>query len=422
MPSTFGLPMRQHLIRLLSCSTGIRATPEIGRYRYVPLFAVWLRTRLHAADEQLPAAINANISRWAEANGMLAEAVHHALRTPDFERATALLLGDIATTLKCPSDSLLNLLALFPMKEIVARPSLALLYAYLLVNDNRLSAAQSLIDQTEASMSDNLPYTFTPTGENLRGYFATIRSRVALLRYDLERGRSLMMESASLLQGPGMLYNHYNAIARPGYWAGDNQGYGIIQTILGESYYMRGQFAEAERFLLRGRSIGLDLLDTGIVIPASLTLIQLRITTGETEAAFAILEETRLQVAAYATDQAVWICHDSSRASMFGACSRGVGVRGATRPICRVDESAILSGGDQSAAGAAVSCRRRRGGGHSQAGTIAGDGKSARLGAALSGGMGPSGSSNPCIDQTFASFLHLRRSRHTRFLPQAGRS
>lgn len=55
---------------------------EGGRFRYVPLFAAWLRVRLNEMDERAPARIHALVSRWAEERGMLAEAVWHALRTP----------------------------------------------------------------------------------------------------------------------------------------------------------------------------------------------------------------------------------------------------------------------------------------------------------------------------------------------------
>jgi LuxR family maltose regulon positive regulatory protein len=299
---------------------------EGGRFRYVPLFAAWLRTRLYESDERAPATIHALVSRWAEERGMLVEAVWHALRTPDMERAAGLLLGDIEITLAQPCGRLLELLDQFPTQEVVRRPSLALLHAFLLINDHRISAAEKVIDLAEALMTDEF-YSFGPTGENLRGYFATIRSRIALMRLDSERGIALMHEAAALLQGPGRLYTHFNAmepagssllrsnagfwgaidqaLAIYGYaeplWGGSNQGYGIIQTILGECYYLRGQLEEAERSLQRGLFIGLDLLDTGIVLPAALTLVQLRLATGETQAARAMLEEIRLQIAARAS-------------------------------------------------------------------------------------------------------------------------
>ena len=289
-----------------------------GFNRYHPLLTLFLRTRIHQTDRAADiASLHGRISRWSENNGTLAEAVQYALQVPDYERASALLLADIAATVTCPAPVLLRLMEQFPAAELNRRPSLAMFYAWMLTAEHRIAAAETILNQMEPHITDER-IAFVPTGENLRGYLATIRSRISLMLRDSERGIALMHEAASLLNGPGYLYAHANLLdscgssllrSSVGYWgatdqsieiygyaeplwSGVNQGLGIIHTLLGECYYERNQLIRGEQSLLSGRRIGLDLQDTGIVLPASIALIHLRWSRGEHQAAQILLDET----------------------------------------------------------------------------------------------------------------------------------
>lgn len=289
-----------------------------GRYRYHTLFAQFLRRRFKQLDKTEYVSLHEKISLWSENKGYMLDAAQHALYIPDYDRASSLLLEDIDSTIACPRQSLISLLEQFPGTEISKRPSIAMFYAWLLITENRIAAAETVLDSAEAQMVEE-SYIFTPTGENLRGYIASIRSRIYLLRRDTERGIALMHETAMLLNGPGYLYRHANtldpcgnsllnsnvgywgaidqAVAVYGYaeplWEGINQGYGIIHATLGECYYERNQLTRAEKSLTNGRRIGLDLLETGIILPATITLARLRWNCGEQQAALILLEETR---------------------------------------------------------------------------------------------------------------------------------
>lgn len=293
-----------------------------GHYRYHTLFARLLRTRFKEFDRSGYVAMQERISLWSEKNGFLLEAVQHALLIPDYERASALLLGDITATVSYPRQSLIRLLDQFPSMEIARRHSIAMVYAWLLTAEHRIAAAETVLDQSEALMTEE-DYLFAPTGEDLRGYIASIRSQIHFIHRDTERGMALMQETATRLSGAGYLYNHINtldpcgssllksnvgywgaidqSIAVYGYaeplWSGVNQGYGIIHAVLGECYYERNQLTEAEKSLLIGRRVGLDLRDEGIILPATLTLVQLKWALGEQQAAQILLDETRKLIA-----------------------------------------------------------------------------------------------------------------------------
>jgi|GEM_PF-1312856 len=291
-------------------------------YRYHPLFRSWLHSRFRESEKMIYEQVRERTIRWLERTGNLFEAVRLALLVPDYDRAEALLLADIGATFSAPKPNVLGILERFPNEETNRRPSIAMLYAWFLAAEHRISAAERALDGAEARMEDR-PFAFPPTGEDLRGYFASIRSRIAYLRRDSEQGMALMRRTEELLNGPGLLYSQYNTIdpcgssllnsdaghwgaidqtiamceyAEP-LWNGENQGYGIIQILLGECRYERNKLDSAEISLQKGRRIGLDLMDTGLILPASLTLVSLRWARGERQAARVMLQETAAIIA-----------------------------------------------------------------------------------------------------------------------------
>lgn len=295
----------------------------VGQYRYHPLFVRFLRTRFSQLDKDGFAAGQERMIAWLTRHVGVDEAVRHALRIPDYDRASALLLEDIAATFSYPKPTIIELLQQFPHAELGGRPSIAMIYAWFLAAEHRTALAETVLDQAELRMTGD-SYVFPPTGENLRGYFASIRSRIHYRRRDAEKGMALMKETEALLNGPGYLYSHFNTIDPEGYsllksdaghwgaidqtiamceyaepaWKGVNQGYGMIRILLGECHYERNRLSLAEEHLLQGRKIALDLRDSGLFLPASLALVQLKRARGEYRAAQTMLQETRKLAAA----------------------------------------------------------------------------------------------------------------------------
>ena len=72
------------------------------------------------------------------------------------------------------------------------------------------------------------------------------------------------------------MINRFDCAEGKAGWNGINEGYGIMESLLGECFYERNQLIQAEKFLLNGRKIGLDLMDPGLLLPTSLTLVQLK--------------------------------------------------------------------------------------------------------------------------------------------------
>lgn len=288
-----------------------------GQYRYHNLFLRFLRIRFKELDKPRYHLMHGRSSVWFEQHGYVLEAVRHALHTADYDRASGLLLADMAVTFSYSKQDLIGLLERFPESEIHRRPSVAMLYAWCLTAEHRITAAETVLHKTEAYMTDDR-CVFSPTGEDLRGYIASIYSRIYFLRRNTEKGLAYMLETGERLNGPGYLYSHANTLDPGGSsllkcdvghwgaidqsiamcevgkaaWNGFNQGYGIIESLLGECYYERNELVKAEKFLLNGRKIGLDLMDTGLLLPTTLTLVHLKHEMGEQQAAQSLLEET----------------------------------------------------------------------------------------------------------------------------------
>ena len=62
-------------------------------YRYHHLFADLLRQRLRQTQPESVPTLHTRASEWYEQNGLIDEAIEHALRAEDFERAAHLIEG-----------------------------------------------------------------------------------------------------------------------------------------------------------------------------------------------------------------------------------------------------------------------------------------------------------------------------------------
>jgi LuxR family maltose regulon positive regulatory protein len=100
-------------------------------FRYHRLFADLLRQQLRTVGKQgLAPRLHERASRWYEAEGYPAEAVHHALAGSDWERATTLIADAGESMLKSGKvTTLLAWLQALPDEEMRARPQLCLGYS-----------------------------------------------------------------------------------------------------------------------------------------------------------------------------------------------------------------------------------------------------------------------------------------------------
>ncbi|MCB0194159.1 MAG: tetratricopeptide repeat protein [Anaerolineae bacterium] len=137
-------------------------------YRYHHLFADLLRQQLRQkppllsslalgsgeADQSpegnIPAKLHLRASRWYEQNGLLSEAIHHALAAEDFER-TATLLELIWPTMSGSFQSAIWLRWAEPLPDSVVRvrPVLSMAYGWALLDLGQLEAGELRLQDVE---------------------------------------------------------------------------------------------------------------------------------------------------------------------------------------------------------------------------------------------------------------------------------
>jgi LuxR family maltose regulon positive regulatory protein len=147
-------------------------------YRYHQLFVDVLRGRLASgATPEIVAALHRRASAWFDAQGLVAEAVHHALAANDGERAARLmeLHGD-AIWMHGGLATLLRWLTALPDAALAAHPKLALNHAFMLVAQDAFAPAERRLTAAE----DVLRAAPAPDPA-LLGQAAVIRMAIALL-------------------------------------------------------------------------------------------------------------------------------------------------------------------------------------------------------------------------------------------------
>jgi LuxR family maltose regulon positive regulatory protein len=154
-------------------------------YRYHHLFADVLGQRLIQEHPDLLPALHKRASGWFEEQGLVPEAIHHALEAQDWERSVRLIESSgMAIVLSRQVKTMLGWIDEIPEELVRERPILCTIHAIALVFLNRPDAAETRLQQAERRLRG------TPTTEETRavlGRAAVIRAAVARFSGDLER-------------------------------------------------------------------------------------------------------------------------------------------------------------------------------------------------------------------------------------------
>jgi LuxR family maltose regulon positive regulatory protein len=240
-------------------------------YRYHHLFADLLRHRLRRnSPDQLPA-LHCRASEWYEQNGLLAEAIGHALAAADFERASALIeqtawevltRGEIAM--------LLSWLNRLPDELARSRPRLRMFNAWARAMAGQPDAAESYLQDIDS--------------EDPQGEVAAVRAYVAFLQQD---SRAIELSRQALEHLPKQ-----NSFMRS-----------IMAMSLGTAYYWAlGDPVAAMRSLTKAVSLGQAAGDSYLVLMATSTLGQAQQMRGQLYQAAETYRQA-LQLATLSTSQ-----------------------------------------------------------------------------------------------------------------------
>jgi LuxR family maltose regulon positive regulatory protein len=213
-------------------------------YRYHRLFADLLRAR--AADlqpERLPG-LHSRASTWYEENGLLDEAVHHALAAGDLARVGGLIEAHgMPMLMRGELTTLLRWIAALPEERIQASARICVLHAWALLLTGQVGAIESRLRTVERLQQA------APAGD-LQGEIATIRAYVAAQQGDVERTIALARLALERL---------------------DPSSHGvraIVSFVLGGACLLRGDVAAAAEALREAGTVGLQGGNVHIVAPA----------------------------------------------------------------------------------------------------------------------------------------------------------
>ncbi len=180
-------------------------------YRYHRLFADLLRQRLHQSPPSFPPArggdaspsippasggeerggapvLHRRASEWFEQNGLVAEAIDHALAAEDLERAADLIEQNAeATLMRGEVATFLRWVSALPDELVHARPSLCVFYAWiLLMRGQPLEVIESFLHNADRG-DEIVAGRVTALRGLMAGFQGQVSRAVALSRRALEQ-------------------------------------------------------------------------------------------------------------------------------------------------------------------------------------------------------------------------------------------
>jgi LuxR family maltose regulon positive regulatory protein len=166
-------------------------------YRYHQFFADLLRHRLSSSRPDALPALHRLASQWFEGEGLIAEAVHHALAAEDFDRAAG-LIEKVAMSMitEGKGTTLMSWLARLPVHLVVNRPWLCVWGAWANLLAGRVDAVKPLAESVEAALTEADPGSQT---DRLRGHSLALKAFLARARGDLEQSIGLINEAMGLI-------------------------------------------------------------------------------------------------------------------------------------------------------------------------------------------------------------------------------
>ncbi len=184
-------------------------------YRYHHLFADALRARLAARGADRVSELHAAASRWLAGNGLLSDAVRHAIASGDHEHAADLVELTLADLRRRRQDrTLRNWLVALPEDVVSRRPLLAMFMGWSRLSEGDFDGVEGWLHAAEAGLDTAPPLTIPTAGalaeaaadregelRSLPAMIAVYRASVAQARGDVD-GTVAHARRALALAGP----------------------------------------------------------------------------------------------------------------------------------------------------------------------------------------------------------------------------
>ena len=226
-------------------------------YRYHHFFRDLLRNRLqHSHPAKIPE-LHHLASSWYQKNGLLPEALDHAISGAHYEDAAAMIENQGNSMLANGTwGQLLKWLKTLPDEIILARPLLAVFYIWGLVLSSQMEDVEKRLMDLEHALSKG----DWPAKENqiLHWHLRAIRGRAAYLSGDFQMAVDLTSEALEHLDEQEKTFRS------------------ILGITLGSSYFLAGELSAASRILAETQKISQQADNLIYAIDAAGALAQIQ--------------------------------------------------------------------------------------------------------------------------------------------------
>jgi LuxR family maltose regulon positive regulatory protein len=233
---------------------------ERNWYRYHPLFADMLRSRLRQANSNGFTDLHRRAAEWYARNKFLPEALNHALAAGDQEYAAFLVEQNALPMLL--HGELTTLLGWLDKVEASSprRPWLSIYLAWVFVHTGQQEKAAAILDQIEQKAL----LSVTPIDlQEMRGHIAAIRAHISAYRWD---GAGAIAYSQQALE----LISETNLPIRS-----------FVAQVLGGAYLLSGDLEGASQGLTKAAQIGKTAGNLHVAVLATFMLASLLADQGQ---------------------------------------------------------------------------------------------------------------------------------------------
>ena len=240
-------------------------------YRYHRLFADLLRSRLEKDDGERVSALHRRASAWCEGQGLISEAVGHALAAGEVERVARMAKQNALATMDHGQlTTLVGLLDALPDEVVSSRPWLCVAHAWALMFAGQLDAVELRLESAETTLDRfgdatraEGPALSTGEGRHLAGHIAAIRAYVATLRGDMSNAAELTREALEQLPEEDLAVR------------------GLAAGLLGSALRWSGDLVEATQALARAMAITQVTGDSHTAVEALCSLAAVQLAQGQ---------------------------------------------------------------------------------------------------------------------------------------------
>jgi LuxR family maltose regulon positive regulatory protein len=250
-------------------------------YRYHHLFADLLLARLGATDPTRVLELHRKAAAWYEENGLVSEALRHALAAGEAVWAARLVERHVEEVLRRgEGETLRGWLAALPQEVVRSRPRLALAQALAAFNAGRLQVAEPFLEAAEQALATGPSELYEPSIGRDMSMMANVPASIALLRAALVALRGDAQHTTELVR------------QAQAHLAEDERGPRIsVRWNLAQADWMRGRLAEAGRAFAGIVAEGREAGEPHLMLTAGSVLGRIQRAQGRLEAALRTYQE-----------------------------------------------------------------------------------------------------------------------------------